>query len=72
MEAAGIEPASRSPEVSSSKAVAQTPSETLAQTLARETQADPDLARIVGAWPMLPDALRAGIVAVVQAASKGQ
>jgi hypothetical protein len=32
-------------------------------------QTDPDLARIVAAWPSLPDAVRAGIVAMVKAAS---
>jgi hypothetical protein len=31
-------------------------------------QTDPDLARIVDAWPTLPEAIRAGIVAMVQAA----
>lgn len=29
---------------------------------------DPDLGRIVAAWPALPDAIRAGIVAMVNAA----
>lgn len=31
---------------------------------------DPDLAAIVAAWPELPEALRAGILAMVKAASK--
>jgi hypothetical protein len=30
----------------------------------------PDLAAVVSAWPALPDALRAGIVAMVKAAGK--
>jgi hypothetical protein len=30
-------------------------------------QTDPDLARIVDAWPTLPEAVRAGIVAMVKA-----
>jgi hypothetical protein len=34
-------------------------------------QTDPDLARIVDAWPTLPEAVRAGIVAMVKAASRG-
>jgi hypothetical protein len=39
--------------------------------LATDTcQTDPDLARIVDAWPTLPSALKAGIVAMVRAASK--
>ena len=72
MEAAGIEPASRLSEESTSKAVAQTPSDTLAQTLARERQTDPDLTSIAESWPTLPVALRAGIVAMVKAAGKGR
>jgi hypothetical protein len=31
-------------------------------------QTDPDLARIVNAWDRLPEAVRAGIVAMVRAA----
>ena len=46
--------------------------ETLAQTLSRETKTDPDLACLVEGWPALPEALRAGIVAMVNAASKGR
>jgi hypothetical protein len=30
---------------------------------------DPDLAAVAAAWPTLPDALRAGIVAMVKAAA---
>jgi hypothetical protein len=33
-------------------------------------QTDPDLARIVAAWPGLPEAIKAGIVAMVKAAGK--
>jgi hypothetical protein len=33
-------------------------------------QTDPDLARIVDAWPSLPDAIKAGILAMIEAASK--
>jgi hypothetical protein len=32
-------------------------------------QNDPELAHIVDAWPTLPDAIKAGIVAMVKAAS---
>jgi hypothetical protein len=43
----------------------------LAPSLLNDTcQTDPDLARIVDAWPSLPDAIRAGILAMVEAASK--
>jgi hypothetical protein len=33
-------------------------------------QTDPDLAAVVAAWDRLPEAVRAGIVAMVKAASK--
>ena len=43
--------------------------EPLAPDLLHDTcQTDPDLARIVDAWPTLPEAVRAGIVAMVKAA----
>ena len=43
----------------------------LAHHLPTDTcQTDPDLARIVDAWPTLPEAVRAGIVAMVKAAGK--
>jgi hypothetical protein len=39
--------------------------------LATDTcQNDPDLAAVVDAWPKLPEALKAGIVAMVRAASR--
>jgi hypothetical protein len=39
--------------------------------LATDTcQTDLDLARIVDAWPTLPEALKAGILAMVKAASR--
>jgi hypothetical protein len=31
-------------------------------------QTDPDLARIVDAWPALPDPIKAGIMAMIEAA----
>jgi hypothetical protein len=36
----------------------------------RSSQTDPDLARIANAWPSLPEAIRAGILAMVEVASK--
>jgi hypothetical protein len=71
MEAAGIEPACDSSQGTILQGVAQAPSQPLARTLARETQFDPDLALLIEAWPTLPEAVRAGIVAMVKAASKG-
>jgi hypothetical protein len=41
----------------------------LAQTLSRESQSDPDLTLILDRWAALPDAVRAGIVAMVRATS---
>jgi hypothetical protein len=37
--------------------------------LARETQIDPDLARVVSAWPNLPEAIRLAVLALVSSAS---
>ena len=34
------------------------------------TALDPELARVVAAWPKLPEPVRAGILAMVQAAGK--
>jgi hypothetical protein len=70
MEAAGIEPASPPPKGDARKVVIQTPSETLAQSLSRETPIDTYLARLVDAWPTLPEAVRAGIVAMVKVATE--
>jgi hypothetical protein len=41
----------------------------LAYSLAREVEKDPDLALLVERWDSLPEAVRAGIVAMVKAAS---
>ncbi len=44
----------------------------LGHHLATDTcQTDPDLMTVVDAWDRLPEAVRAGIVAMVKAASKG-
>jgi hypothetical protein len=40
----------------------------LAYSLARETPIDPDLARLIDSWPALPPAIRAGILAMIDAA----
>jgi len=34
--------------------------------------ADPELSRFIDAWPTLPKAVRAGIVAMIDAATKGE
>ena len=41
----------------------------LADSLADLLQNDPDLAAVIRTWPGLPEAVRAGIVAMVKAAS---
>jgi hypothetical protein len=64
MEAAGIEPASRSPEQPASQDIISTGREPLAQTLARNLQNDPDLAVVVDAWPTLSEAVRMAILAL--------
>jgi hypothetical protein len=35
------------------------------------SQTDPDLVAVIDAWDRLPEAVRAGIVAMVKAATKG-
>jgi hypothetical protein len=38
----------------------------LAQTLAHESEKDPDLARIITAWPMLSEPIRRAMLALVE------
>jgi hypothetical protein len=40
----------------------------LAQTLARDSQAGPALARMVEAWPKLPEAIRKAMLALAESA----
>jgi hypothetical protein len=58
------------PQESTQKGVASQPKTGLSRCLSRDPQIDPDLARVVNAWPSLPSALRAGIVAMIDAAQK--
>jgi len=44
----------------------------LAQHLSRAPENDPDLATVIAAWPSLPEPIKAGIVAMVNAAQKNQ
>ena len=70
MPTVGLEPTDPNPQGIQSKQVTATPEIPLAHSLARESQIDPDLARLIDAWPTLPEAIRAGILALVDAASK--
>ena len=74
MEAPGIEPATPTPQRKSGTPVMASPSFALAHSLARETQKRPEidtnLQRVLDAWPALPEALRAGILAMIDAARK--
>jgi hypothetical protein len=38
----------------------------------KPTPADPDLAAVLSAWPSLPSAIKAGVLALVRAAGGGQ
>jgi hypothetical protein len=70
VEAPGIEPASATPQAKVNTPVSATTENSLAHSLARESQIDPELARLIDAWPKLPGAIRTGILAIVDAASK--
>jgi hypothetical protein len=50
-----------------SKDVTATSPQTLAHSLAHEMQIDPDLARVIDAWPRLQEAIRVGILAMIGA-----
>jgi hypothetical protein len=65
----GFEPAEKSPrETQAPDPDGSNSGNNAAAVVAPERPADPDLAALVAAWPALPSALRAGIVAMVRAA----
>ena len=66
MEPTGIEPVTDSPQAKSYQAIAPLATDTVAQTLARESQIEATLARIVCAWPKLPDAIRRAMLALAE------
>jgi hypothetical protein len=68
VEPRGIEPLAASAERKSSKGLAPTDPQPLAQTLARETSIDPELARVIEAWPDLPQAIRRALLALIDTA----
>ncbi len=55
---------------SHSKTQISNDSSEIQKALAVSLPLDPDLARLVDAWPTLPEALRAGILAMIDAARK--
>jgi hypothetical protein len=65
VEPRGIEPLAASAERQSSQSLAASDELPLAQTLARETPIDPDLSRVVTAWPDLPAHIRAAVLALI-------
>src|ERR1022692_1128656 len=62
---------SGSPQGKPRQDVAETPSISLAHTLARETQSDPDLARLIDAWPSLPPTVKRMILAALEVSEPG-
>jgi hypothetical protein len=64
-EVAGIEPASRLSEGSTGQGLAQPTTGHFAQTFARESQSDSDLALILERWPTLPEPIKAAIRALI-------
>ncbi len=77
MKAPGFEPGTyglkvrrTTDECPDSETTCDNPPEPLAQTLARETQIDPDLARVIDAWPELPEAIRRAMLALVESGRK--
>jgi hypothetical protein len=61
----GIEPCENSPQNSTNPAPGGAKSGALTPT---NPYIDPALAALIGAWPALPEAIRAGILAMVRAA----
>ena len=64
---ADLQSAGHSPQVASNQDVVETPSIPLAHALARETQIDPDLARLIDAWPSLSPTVKRMILAALEA-----
>jgi hypothetical protein len=70
MEPRGIEPLTRSAKCKIRQQVTPTAPSGLPLGLPLTAQNDPDLARVVEAWPVLPEAIKAGILAMVNTAKK--
>ena len=71
----GLEPSDPASQTPINKALSEppTPDSTKYDTkCARQTAFDPDLTAVVDAWSGLPDAVKAGMVAMVRAATGGK
>ncbi len=65
MEAPGIEPVAQHSQVETEKQLAPPLLFPLAPYLALETQIDPELARLIHAWPALPETLKIAVRVIV-------
>ena len=63
----GLEPGQETPEKTT---VSEAGGAECGAQRAPEGQFEPDLQRLIDAWPTLPDALKTGIAAMVEAAAK--
>jgi hypothetical protein len=65
-----VSPLPDKPQPSEQQAVTDSTHHDLALRLAQLTAEHPDLQHLVTAWPDLPDAMKAGITAMVQATTR--
>jgi len=65
----GLEPTDRTLQSTPDKRVAAIPENPSAYSSAREIEKRPELARLIDAWPSLPEALKTGILAMIEAAN---
>lgn len=63
----GFEPTDAPPQVIADSPVTATPAFPLAHTLAHEMQIDPDLGRLIDAWPTLSPTVKRMILAALEA-----
>ena len=67
-----LSPAPCGPNPKADYKVTGTPPQPLAHTLAHEMQIDPDLARLIDAWPDLPPTVKRMILAALEAGGPGE
>jgi len=58
------------PEITKRQALTTTSGGRGSPSGARDSESDPDLAKLMELWPRLPRAIRAGIIGMVEAASE--